>query len=462
MGRLRDVKQTGLVAAKRRERKARREAHKEALVAGTVADAMPAPVVPEVFRDIQTTYWQCLEAVPDPRAARKIVYPLWLILHRILTGFLGGARFIGVLFPQTHRRSEHQLEGAPRTLGGLPTLPAVYALLRRIDWQAANAALAPLWERLGYTPQFIIRRPLQDPKEILAAFRREQAAREAREAAEQQAARQAADRAQGMSAAQAKRQGPSARNRKTAPAAPPPPAKEPSARVVAGLEPSSVSPSPLSPPVPVRQHLLVDGKVVKASYNTGGQERFVHVTAVTSAGEGERQRFILGARPTVLDRHGEWGAALSLLEALTPLSPQVHVLISGDAGFCVAEFAEWLSTRSFGYLFRIKKNAGGLYDRVAEWAEWAQKRHPEGDLYEACRISGAALDSRRMWRLPGLRCASFPGITEGLLIEKRGLVNRHPPNSNITSRASRASPGPAKRSWSGSYCIGIPRPGSSG
>lgn len=122
------------------------------------------------------------------------------------------------------------------------------------------------------------------------------------------AARQAAERARGMSAAKAKRQGPSARNRKTAPAPPPPPIEEPGARGAAGLEPASVSP----PPVPVRQHLLVDGKVVKASYNTGCQERFVHVTAVTSAGEGERQRCILGARPTVLDRHGEWGAALSL------------------------------------------------------------------------------------------------------------------------------------------------------
>lgn len=149
MGRLKGVTQTGLVAAKRRERKARRETHKEALVAGTVSNDLPAPLVPDLFRDIQTTYWQCLEAVPDPRAAPKIVYPLWLILHRILTGFLGGARFIGVLFPKAHRRSESQMEGAPRTLGGLPTLPAVYALLRRIDWQAANAALAPVWERLG-------------------------------------------------------------------------------------------------------------------------------------------------------------------------------------------------------------------------------------------------------------------------------------------------------------------------
>jgi hypothetical protein len=462
MGRQKGVTQTGRVAAKRRERKARREAHKEALVAGTVSSELPAPLVPELFQDIQMTYWPWLKAVPDPRVPATRIDPLYLILHRIITGFVGGGRFIGIVFPKTHHRSQRRPAAASRTLGALPTRPAVYARFRRIDWQAAHAALAPLWERLGSTPQFLIRGPLRDPQEILAAFRQEQVARAAQQAAAAKAAQQAAQKAQGMSAARAKRQGSVARNRKMASASHAPQAEEAGAPEGPGLAPSPLSPPSFPPLVPVRQDLLVDGQVVKASYNTGGQERVVHVTVVRSTGEGERQRFILGARPTGLDRHGEWGAALSLLEALPPRPPHVRVLVSGDAGFCVEEFAAWLALRSLGDRFRIKKNAGGLYTRGAEWAEWTQKRRPEGDFYEACRISGAALDSRRLWRLPGLRFARFPGITEGFVIEKRVLLNEPLPNSNMTSRASRASPGPAQRSWSGSYGIGIPRPGSSG
>lgn len=111
---------------------------------------------------------------------------------------------------------------------------------------------------------------------------------------------------------------------------------------------------------------------------------------------------------------------------------------------------------------RLKKNAGGLDARVAEWAEWAHKRRPEGDVYEACRISGAALDSRRLGRLPGRRVASFPGMTEGFLLENRELRTARLPNSHMTSPANRATPGPAKRSWSGSSGMGIARLGSLG
>lgn len=76
MGRLKGVPQTGVVATKRRENKGRREAHQEAMVAGTVSHDLPAPRVPELFRDLQATYWQGLKTVPDPRSPGNIVSPL--------------------------------------------------------------------------------------------------------------------------------------------------------------------------------------------------------------------------------------------------------------------------------------------------------------------------------------------------------------------------------------------------
>lgn len=275
------------------------------------------------------------------------------------------------------------------------------------------------------------------------------------------AAAQAAEQAHGMSAATAKRQGSSASNRQSARAARAPQTEAPGEPVVPGPPPAPVSPPPVPPPAPVRPDLLGDGTVVKASYNTGCQERFVPVTAVASTGAGERQRFILGARPTVRDRHGEWGAAVSLLAALTPLPPHTHVRMRGDAGLCGEEFAAWWSTPSFGSRLRSKKNAGGIYARVADWAEWAQPERPEGDVYEPCRMAGAARDSRRRGRLPGRRFARLPGMTEGFVIEKRGLGNPRRPTSNTTSPVRRMRPGPAQKSSSGSSGLGIPRPVSS-
>lgn len=112
---------------------------------------------------------------------------------------------------------------------------------------------------------------------------------------------------------------------------------------------------------------------------------------------------------------------MSIVDALTPLPTTADVLVSGDAGVCVEEHAAWLSAGSFRYLFRTKKIAGGIYERVVDWAESARERRPEGDWYEPWRISGADLHSRRLWRLPGLRWASFPGITEGFVVEKKPL-----------------------------------------
>lgn len=41
------------------------------------------------------------------------------------------------------------------------------------------------------------------------------------------------------------------------------------------------------------------------------------------------------------------GAALSVLEALTPLPDDMVIVISGDAGFCIEKFCEWLNAKDF-------------------------------------------------------------------------------------------------------------------
>jgi hypothetical protein len=101
------------------------------------------------------------------------------------------------------------------------------------------------------------------------------------------------------------------------------------------------------PNLMVHHDLVIDGKVVKASYNAGAKERVVHVTEIKKDKNDKRSRFIIGARPTILDRNGEWGAALSILDTLTPLSGDMVILVSGDAGFCVEEFCNWLNEKGF-------------------------------------------------------------------------------------------------------------------
>lgn len=463
MGRRKGVKQTGRVAAQRRERSAQRQAHRVGLAAGTIAADVPEPLVPEQFQAITTTYWQCLKAVPDPRAAGQVVYPLYLILHRIIVGFLSGVRHIGVLFPRQHRVTGPPRRGKRRNwrLSAQPTQTAVYELLRRIDWGAAQEALAPLWERLGYTPEWVMRRRRRDPQEILEAFHRTAAEQAARKAAAEQAARKAAAK-QGLSAAQAMRLGRGVRKgKRAAPSRPAPPPKPTAAA------PSGTAPAPAVvrvEPVPggARQDLLLDGKGVRASYNNGCTEHFVHVTAVTVGEAGPRQRFIVGAQATVLDRKGEWGAALSLLETLTPLPTATVALVSGDAGMCVEEHAAWLTSEGFVYLFRIKGNAGWIFERVQQWTDAARTARPDGDLDEACRLSGGQLHSRRLWRLPGLRHASFPGITEGFVIEKKAWTTRpRNRNGNIILPVTRGRRGRGPRFWNGFFCTGTRKPACS-
>jgi len=309
----------------RRARQEQRQRHIEAIHSGTMIEELPEPLVPKVFQDIQELYWNALNSVSDPRNPAKRVYPLHQILHRVISGFIEGNRHIGVLFP----RKRIIIESGKKKLGSLPTRKAVYKLLRRLDWSKANEVLHPLWKRLGYTPDLVVRRQFRSPKVILDEFRKENAL--ASEARRQNLAREREikERSKGMSAAKANR---TQTNRKAETKEKPPGEKES---------------KPFDTPVKIQHHLVIDGKAVKASYNRGVTERFVHVTEIRCDEKENRSRFIIGTRPTELDRNGEWGAALSVLDALTPLPGDMIVVVSGDAGFCVEEFCQWLTEKGF-------------------------------------------------------------------------------------------------------------------
>jgi len=329
-------KYTGEKARHRKQRRAERGNHIRAIRDNKVEEDLPEPLLPDVFSDIRETYWDALKSVPDPRSPHHRVYPLHRILHRVVSGFVGGNRHIGVLFPKRRANAEP----GKRKLGALPTRKAVYTLLRRIDWERANEALAPLWERLGYAPDLVVRRKPRDPKTIPGEFREKQRQAEFERLKRISEEREAAERAKGMSAAKAKRGGPAKRAGGNAP-------KEDASTGEAPKGTDSVERRQAPPPTGIRHDLLIDGKVVKSSYNSGVKERFVHVTEVRADENDGRRRFIIGARPTELDRNGEWGAAPGILDALTPLPGDRVVLVGGDAGFCVEEFCEWLNANRF-------------------------------------------------------------------------------------------------------------------
>ena len=320
------TKYTGEKAKFRKEREAERRRHIEALYANEASEDLPDVLLPDIFSDISETYWKSLKSVPDPRSPDKRVYPLHLILHRIISGFLEGNQYIGVMFP-TKRLN---VETGKKKLGELPTRKVVYMLMRRIDWGYANVILAPLWDRLGYTPSLIVRREFRNPRVILDEFRQEQKQAELARSKELAAEHEAIERSKGMSAAKAKM----TRPRKATGENVPPKTQHPEFSILNGA-------------VAVCRDLVIDGKVVKASYNGGVKERVVHVTEIKKDENDNRSRFIIGAYPTELDRNGEWGAALSILDSLTPLSGDSVILVSGDAGFCVEEFCKWLNEKGF-------------------------------------------------------------------------------------------------------------------
>ena len=332
---------SGAVSLHRRERSELRMVHKTSLEDGSFEEILPSPLAPELFSDLSEIYWNCLKGVKDPRQESLSIYPLSLILHRIISGLLSGTRHIGILFPKKQSQRDPEVT---RQLGVLPTRPAVYALLRRIDWDEANVVLAPLWKRLGYVPELVVQRKLRDPQVILDEFRQEQQKKDQTRMQQIKQEREAQEKAQGMSAAAAKRTGVS----KSKPLASKQNLSKPSEPSVS--KESNASGTTESLQKQERIDLLLDGKVVKASYNMEVQERFVHVTQTQLDSDGNRHRHIIGARETQLDRNGEWGAALSVLDALVPLPQQGDILVSGDAGFCVREFCKWLTVVGF-FLF---------------------------------------------------------------------------------------------------------------
>jgi len=319
-------KYTGENARHRRERQAERQRYISAIHNNEVSEELPEILVPDIFSEIHEIYWESLKSVPDPRSPDKRIYPLHLILHRIISGFTDGNKHIGVLFPTKRLNTE----AGKKKLGALPTRKAVYTLLRRICWAKANDILAPLWDRLGYTPALVVRREFRNPREILNEFREEQKQAETEKRKQIREEYEARVRSEGMSAAEAKRFVSAKPLKKAIP------------------RKSEVSECRKVPaPIVAHHDLVIDGKAVKASYNSGVKERVVHVTEISKDANDNRSRFIIGAYPTELDRNGEWGAAVSILDALTPLSEDRVILVSGDAGFCVEEFCRWLNEKGF-------------------------------------------------------------------------------------------------------------------
>lgn len=325
-------KYTGNKAKERKVRQEKRQEHIRAIERGEIREELPEIIVPEVFKDIQKIYWECLRSIPDPRDSYRRVYPLHLILHRIISGFIDGNKHIGVLFPTKRIK----VENGKTKLGGLPTRNVVYDLLRRIDWPEANQILAPLWERLGHTPDLVVRRNFRNPRVILNEFRNDQAAVDLEKRKQIALEQESKERSKGMSAAKAKR------------------SKVERIKASEITKKPAVSAQNVDQPVVIQHDLVIDGKVVKASYNNGVKERFVHVTEIRQDENGNRSRFIIGAYPTELDRNGEWGAAVSILDALLPISGDMAIIVSGDAGFSVEEFCNWLNEKGFFLPLSVK------------------------------------------------------------------------------------------------------------
>jgi hypothetical protein len=75
----------------------------------------------------------------------------------------------------------------------------------------------------------------------------------------------------------------------------------------------------------------------------------------------------------------------------------------------------------FFYIFRIKENAGKVFMRVLDWSSYLMGENHVGDFFEASHIESNEIHSRRLWRIPGLCHAIYPGIQEGFVIEKTNL-----------------------------------------
>ncbi|MCP4749802.1 MAG: hypothetical protein GY866_02825 [Proteobacteria bacterium] len=116
------------------------------------------------------------------------------------------------------------------------------------------------------------------------------------------------------------------------------------------------------------------------------------------------------------------------MDALTPLPGDRAIVVGGDAGFCVEEFCEWLN----------------------------EKRHPQEDFHQDIHFEGAEIHSRRLWRLPGLRHAVYPGIQEGFAVQGTNLVSLETDRQFLSSIALPVNG--TFKAFSIGYCfIGIPK-----
>jgi len=165
-----EKKYTGETAEHRKDRQAARQRHSLAIEDNETEEELPEALLPDIFSGIREIYRESLKSVPDTSSRDKRVYPLHLILHRIISGFIEGNKYIGVLFP----KKRMNIGADKKKSGALPTRKAVYTLLRRTDWAKADEILSPLWDRLGYAPDLIVRRKFRNPKEISDEFREEQ------------------------------------------------------------------------------------------------------------------------------------------------------------------------------------------------------------------------------------------------------------------------------------------------
>lgn len=311
-------KYTGEQARRREDRRSARRKHISAIETNEVTEELPEIPKPDIFSEIRETYRNSLKSVPDPRSPDNRVYPLRQIPHRIISGFVEGNKYIGVLFP----KKRTNIEAGRKNPGALPTRKAVYTLPRRIDWSVANKVLAPLWERLGYAPDMIVRREFRNPREMVSEFREERKQAEAEKSKRLRDEHEATERSKGMSAAKAKR---SVSGKSEAEESYRKPESSERESVLAQAE-SEVANSGISFRKPelselgsiatmVTHHdLVVDGKVVKASSDSGVKEHIVHVSEIGRSENDARSRFVIGARPTETGKNGEWCAAVSISE----------------------------------------------------------------------------------------------------------------------------------------------------
>jgi hypothetical protein len=56
-----------------------------------------------------------------------------------------------------------------------------------------------------------------------------------------------------------------------------------------------------------------------------------------------------------------------------------------------------------------------------DWSSDLTKNNPRGDFHQRVHLESSEVHSRKLWRLPGLCHAAYPGIQEGFVIEKTNL-----------------------------------------